>query len=207
MTFDKTTSQFQGLLQEETSIRNEISRIQEAQRKMVFSSLASSGGILFFITVTSSIFEGQIDNLLNIIVPITMGLSLIFVMLFIIYIGLFFGILRLTEYALNVLYPKINSILELKDEEQIFAWENYLRETKRNNFFDWLSISTYAVGESVSLFMLVILYQATWIYLIIYSGHNLQTIHYIFLSIIFIVLVIIGFLSVRVMRLASKIKS
>ena len=111
MTLDKAEFRLKGLLQEEASIRNEISRIQEAQRKIVISSLVSSGGILSFITVTSSIFKNRIDDLLNIIVPVAMGLSLIFVMLFVIYVGPYFGILRITEYALDVLCPNINSAL------------------------------------------------------------------------------------------------
>ena len=195
--------EIEALLQEESQIRGEISRIQEAQRKMVFSSLASSGGILSFITVTTGIFKDDINRIVDIAVPLTMGLSLIFTMIFVVYIGLYFGILRLSQYCIDVVHPHINDALNLK-ERKVFQWEQHLRENKRNKFLDWATIALYAAGEAGSLFLLIILYQVAWIFLLNYSNQPLLTYHWAFLATVAFVLAVIILLGARIMILASK---
>ncbi len=193
----------EALLQEESQIRNEVSKIQEAQRKMVFSSLASSGGILSFITVTTGIFKDDIQRIVDIAVPLTMGLSLIFTMIFVVYIGLYFGILRLTQYCVDIVHPNINKTLGI-EEDKVFQWEQHLRENKRSKFLDWVTIALYAAGEAGSLFLLIILYQTAWIFLLNYSGQSLLTYHWIFLGIVAVILTVIVLLGIRIMVLASK---
>jgi len=199
------TARFDALMQEESHTRGEISRIQEAQRKMVFSSLASSGGILSFITVTTGIFKDDINRIVDIAVPLTMGLSLIFTMIFVVYIGLYFGILRLSQYSFDVIHPHINEVIGL-NENKVFQWEQHLRKNKRSKFLDWVTIALYAAGEAGSLFLLIVLYQAAWIFLLHYSSQPLLVYHYAFLGFVGIILSLIVLLGIRVMILASKPK-
>ncbi|TRY30329.1 hypothetical protein [Aliiglaciecola sp. M165] len=200
---DIESGRLQALLQEESELRNEIARIQESQRKMVFSSLASSGGILSFITVTTGIFKDDIQRIVDIAVPLTMGLSLIFTMIFVVYIGLYFGILRLSQYCFDVVYPNINKIL-CNEDNKVFQWEQHLRKDKRSKFLDWVTIALHAAGEAGSLFLLIIMYQAAWVFLLNYSGQSLLTGHWIFLGAETAVLAVILLLGIRVIALSSR---
>lgn len=156
------------LLQEEQSIRNEISTIQQSQRRMVFTVIGTSGSVVPFLTIFLTLYGGGPSENLILMGYIFMALSVVTMLMLGIYGGLSFGILRLTNYLNINLYPRIQEVLGSSSSP--FQWEMWVRKKHRQDLFSWISMGFYIISEFLGIFAIFMIFTSLWIWIFVSKG-------------------------------------
>jgi hypothetical protein len=114
------------LLQDLKRVHDEIRTRQKAQRRMSALVIATVGvGLPILLRI-----QGRVEAVLALLA----GLSFVFLFIGYSYVGPMRGILRLSNYEINDLVPKINE--EAGDDiNDLMKWEGYVRDKIRGDFF------------------------------------------------------------------------
>ena len=192
-----------ALLQEHQILCGEILNIQQSQRRLVFSSVLSSGAIIpfaaFYIRTYGEQAGGTADHL---VIGIGMVLAALLLIAFCLYIGYYVFIFRISVYIRTHISPRINLLAGTNiDSERLLYWEDYLATRFRPKRLAWAGFLLIALAEAAGLFLILLVYNLLWIYTYIeLIGENPTKWHWSF--VIFQLLVIAGlfFLSLSVVR-------
>jgi len=150
---EKAKLRFSALIDEYKIVSSEIESAQQAQRTMVGYVLVSLGiGLPILLSVVSGDTQSIISQYsIEIVIAILAGYGFVLSFLALSYIGLLWGIMRLSNYLLEQLAPRINEIAS-KEDHVLFQWQKHAR-LSAHGLFETIGFSLSTVGVFALIFV------------------------------------------------------
>ncbi|GAV19118.1 hypothetical protein MMIC_P0047 [Mariprofundus micogutta] len=195
-------------LKENRQVHDKVLRLKRLKNIIWMLLVIPSIGLASFIAYNHSAMEPQ--ALAEFAIPLLKWGALVCTIIYLAYIVMHVPVVRAIYQAKSVIFPRYNAELA-EHEQQTFQWQSYFSE-KESNIPSGKSVAFILGAKVVSLFLLIIFYQFSWIHALGRIGVELNNDHYSFMGFIdfalfsSLILFAVVLIFTRVSSLANKKK-
>lgn len=202
-------SAYEKFEQEEATVRSKVSATRRMQ--LITWSMTMAMGLAFFGWLGINHYQKGIPliDLAATAMPILLWTTVAITSGYIIFVFLYFAIVRRVYHAQSVIYPRLNNLLP-EDEKKRFVWHSYMHKTGKPEKKSGFSTVFFIVAKLAIPFALILLCQFTWMHLMDISGITLNDADYAFLGLVdltlfsCLVLYIVVLLAIRIGLLGKQ---
>ncbi|GAV19117.1 hypothetical protein MMIC_P0046 [Mariprofundus micogutta] len=208
---DTTAAAHEIFEHEEKAVRKRVNRFRTIQNLIWISCLAAGGIFFGWIAMAHHQNGIPLEELAVTALPILMWGTIAITAAYVVFVMIYFGIVRAIYHSQSVVHPRLNDQLH-PDEHRQFNWHSYFRKNHNREArrIDAVLVITMKVTKLVSMFALIGFGQFAWMYLMDLTGQELMDEHYSFLGLVdltlfsCLVLYVVVLLAIRVGALGKR---
>ena len=174
------SAELEQFLEENTQIHEKVLRLKRLKNIIWLMLWLPTIVMASYIAYNHTTMEPQ--ALAEFAIPLLKWGGLVCTIIYLAYIVLHIPVVRAIYQAKSVIFPRYNSVVA-EEEKKTFQWQSYFSR-KEGNIPNGKIVASILGAKVITLFLLIIFYQFSWIHALGRIGEALNNEHYSFMGFI-----------------------